>query len=340
MKYLSIALFVAVAAFSCKPEAKKEDSSVAAILKDTLDPAIAGLSDSISKNPNDPELFYRRANYYLSRHDLSRAKADVTRMMSLDSTKSKYLVTYSDFNFISNKTSESKRALEKAVSIDPKNIDAHLKLAELFLYVRQYKQSLAHLDEVIALDKYNAKAYFLKGMDFKEVGDTGKAISSMETTIEQDPEYYNAWMQLGLLHGALGNPIAVDYYDGALKLNPRSTEALYNKGLFIQEVLGNTKEARKVYQLLLNVDSLHAKAWFNVGYLEVLEKQDFNKALDCFMRSYKYDPEYADAVYMMGYCEERLNKMPEAISDYKTALAILPTHYQAKEALMRLEKGK
>ncbi len=338
MKYLSLLFLLAIAFYSCKPEVKKTDGVVSEILKDTLDPALTALNDSISRSPENPELYYRRASHYLSRQNLLMARPDIDRMMALDSSKAKYLIAYSDLVFMSNRTSESKRVLEKVVQLEPKNIEAHLKLAELFLYVRQYKLSLAHLDEVIAIDKYNAKAYFLKGMDFKEIGDTAKAVSSMETTIEQDPQYYNAWMQLGLLHGARGNPIAVDYYDGALKINPGSTEALYNKALFIQENLQNTKEARKVYQQLLNIDSLHSKTWFNIGYLEVLEKNDYIKALDYFMRSYKYDPEYADAVYMMGYCEEKLNKLPEAISDYKTALAIDQTHYQAKEALVRLEK--
>lgn len=338
MKYLIWLIVLSSAFIACKPEAKKKDSEVTKILKDSIDPAIKGLSDSIAADPSNTELLNRRANYYLSKQNLKAAGEDVNLLMRLDSSKAKYLVTYSDVAFMANRTSDSKRALEKAIAIEPKNIDAHLKLAELFLYVRKYKESLAHLNEVIALDKYNAKAYFLKGMDFKEVGDTNKAISSMETTIEQDPEYYNAWMQLGLLHAARGNPIAVDYYNGALKLNPNSTEAMYNKALFVQEKYRDYKNARTTYLQLLKVDSLHSKAWFNLGYLEIVEKKDYKKALEHFMTSFQHDPGYADAVYMMGYCEEELNKIPEAISDYKTALTIDQAHYQAKEALARLEK--
>jgi tetratricopeptide (TPR) repeat protein len=338
MKLLQLTFILAIALLACKPEAKKKDGIVEKILKDTIDPHIKGLSDSIAANPDDAALLDRRANYYLGKHDLPRAKADITKAMNIDSTKAKYFVTLSDVAFMSNKTSESKRALEKAILLEPKNIDAHLKLAELYLYVRQYKISLKHIDEVIAVDKYNAKAYFLKGMDFKEIGDTNRAISSMETTIEQDPEYYNAWMQLGIMHASRKNPIALDYYNGALKINPQSTEALYNKAIFLQEGLGKPNEAKKVYEQLLAVDSLHPHALYNLGYLEVAGNRNYAKGLQYFMKSYRSDPSYADAVYMMGYCEENMNKISEAISDYKTALSLDSKHYDAMEGLKRLEK--
>lgn len=338
MKYLISIIAIPLFLFSCKPQPKEKNGEVAAILRDSLDPAIKGLNDSIKADPDNAELLNRRANYYLSKQDPERAFYDVKRLLLIDSTKAKYYITYSDLSFMSNKTHESKKALERAIELEPNNIDAHLKLAELYLYVRQYKLSLEHLDKVIAIDKYNAKAYFLKGMDFKEVGDTNRAISSMETTIEQDPDHYNAWMQLGLLHAAQGNPIALDYYNGALKINPRSSEALYNKAYFVQENLKKPNEARMIYEQVLKVDSLHSKALYNLGYLEVTQKKDYKKGLKYFTRSYQADPEYADAPYMMGFCEEQLGKIPEAISDYKLALSIDKKHEAAAEGLGRLQR--
>lgn len=336
MKNLVLILAALFFLVSCKTGKKEEQTEKKDTVKVSVDPNIKALSDSIEQFPENADLLNRRANYYLQKNDQEKAFNDVKRMLAIDSTKARYFITYSDLAFMNNKTSESKRALEKAILLEPQNVDAHLKLAELYFYVRKYKESLSHLDKVIAIDKYNAKAYFLKGMDFKEVGDTNKAISSMETTIEQDPEYYNAWMQLGQLHAARGNPIAIDYYNGALKLNSRSTEALYGKAFFIQEQLRDTRQARMIYSQVLALDSTHSKTLYNLGYLEFVEKKDYTKALDYFMKSYRYDPEYADAVYMMGYCEEMLKRIPEAISDYRQALSIDKGHYMAAEALQRL----
>jgi len=54
-------------------------------------------------------------------------------------------------------------------------------------------------DELLRINKNNADAYFFKGMIFKSLEMKNKSISNFQTCVEQDPTYYNAYMQLGLL---------------------------------------------------------------------------------------------------------------------------------------------
>ena len=58
------------------------------------------------------------------------------------------------------------------------------------------KQSKLKIDETIA------KGYFLKGMCYKESGDTTRAISSFQTACEQDNQYYDAYVETGRLFAA------------------------------------------------------------------------------------------------------------------------------------------
>ena len=66
-------------------------------------------------------------------------------------------------------------------------------------------------------------------MKYKDLGDTAKAISSMQTAVEQDQQYYNAYMQLGILCAAQRNKLAVDYYKNALKVIPNIDASQFPK---------------------------------------------------------------------------------------------------------------
>ena len=76
----------------------------------------------------------------------------------------------------------------------------------------------------------------MKGMNYKEIKDTAKAISSMQTAVEQDQTYYSAYIQLGILCAAQKNPLAVQYYKNAMRIQPNSTEAWYDLGKYYQDV--------------------------------------------------------------------------------------------------------
>ena len=103
--------------------------------------------------------------------------------MKIDSTKAKYYVTLADVYFATNKTRLSKETLEATVKKFPNNTEALLKLAELFFLVRQYEIAITNINKALKIDENMANAYYLKGSVFKEMGDTAKAISSLQTAI-------------------------------------------------------------------------------------------------------------------------------------------------------------
>src|SRR5204863_8321405 len=137
-------------------------------------------------------------------------------------------------------------SFEKSIALDPKNITAELKLAELFLLLKKYQQSLDHADNALRIDKTNAKAYFIKGFMFKETGDTARAISSFQTAVEQNPGYFDAYIQLGNLLTRKKNNLALNYYDHALQLNKDAPDALYGKAMYYQEN-DSVEAAEKIY---------------------------------------------------------------------------------------------
>src|SRR5947207_7795453 len=116
---------------------------------------------------------------------------------------------------------------------------------------------------------------------FKETGDTTHAVSSFQTATEQNPEYYDAFIQLGNLFSLKKNNLALQYYDKALELKRNSPEALYGKAMFFQEN-EETDTAEVLYLKILESAPDYKDALFNLGYINLIYKNDLGKAIEYF----------------------------------------------------------
>jgi tetratricopeptide (TPR) repeat protein len=107
---------------------------------------LTGINARLRTNPNSADLYQERAKYYIGKKDFAAALTDMTHGLNLDSTRAEYYLTLADIYFMTNKTGASRMALDKCLSLDPKNSDCLMKLAELYYYVRQYQKSLDFLE--------------------------------------------------------------------------------------------------------------------------------------------------------------------------------------------------
>lgn len=335
--YLALAV-LAMALGSCGSEGGQEAAGTTndSTAVDSTAAGLSAINKRILDDPNNPDLYHERAKYHF-RHtkDMEAALADMARVMKIDSTKAPYFLTLSDIYFTVNKTGNAKAALEKAIEVDPKNTDAMLKLAELHLYVRKHQESINYINMALKVDQYNSKAYFMKGMNYKEIGDTALAISSMETAVEQDPEYYAAYVQLGILHAAKKSPLAESYYNNALRVKPNSIEVLYNRAKFYQD-MGNWNAAIQAYSELLKVDPTYKYAHFNLGVIHLVNLKVYDQALVHFNNAIQYDPKYKEAYYGRGTAYQSMGDVKKAGDDYRAALRIDPQYGPAIQALNAL----
>ncbi|MCC6252123.1 MAG: tetratricopeptide repeat protein [Bacteroidia bacterium] len=318
--------------FSCNP--KKEEKKKIELPKDTT---LELLNNRINGNKNNPELYIQRADLLLNQGKSQLAYEDVLKAVQLDSNNYNYQFKLSEISFIAGKSRQTKISLEKCLQLKPDDVQAMLKLAELYLYVKEYNQSLDLLKKATNIDNLNAKAYFLKGMNLKVIGDTANAIANFQRAVELDQEYYHSYMQLGILFATKHNPIAVDYYNNALNLNPRSTEALYAKSLFFQDH-GDYKSAKAGYNMLLQIDSTHYFSYYNLGYIAFNIDKDYREATVFFSKAIKFNPAYAEAFYMRGLSFEELGEYGKSIRDYVESLKIAPEYDLALKGLKRVEK--
>lgn len=328
-KWLLIMFFaISVSFVSCK--GKKQNN----INKETQ---LTVLAHEIEKDPKNPELYYKRATLLLNMNKANDALSDINKAIQLDEKNPDYYVLLSDIYFTMVQIQKCNDALKKALEYNENHVPALLKLAELNLYLKNYKQTYEFTDKVIANDNINAKAFFIKGYALKEDGDTVKAVQMFTKAVDLNPDYYDAFMQLGLLYAIKGDNMAVQYYNGALNLNAKSTEAHYALGMFYQSK-GDVNNARKSYQNLLTIDPHYKWAHYNLGFLELVFTDKYDLAVQHFSNAIKCDPNYAEAYYNRGYSYELMGKVAEARADYKKALDLKVNYEKAIEGMNRLDK--
>jgi tetratricopeptide (TPR) repeat protein len=174
----------------------------------------------------------------------------------------------------------------------------------------------------------------MKGLIFKEIGNKEKAISNFQTAIEQNPDLYEAYMQLGLMNETQDKKRAMSYYDNALRVDTNSSEARYAKAMIFQNQ-NDFENAKLVYRELISKDPQFEQAIYNLGYI-YFQQDSIDKAQRHFEMAIKVNPAYPDAVYMMGLCEESKKNYPRALYFYKQTLNLDDKHALALKGMKRL----
>ncbi len=296
---------------------------------------IAPLSEQIKADPKNAASYYNRG---LALHKLqqdSLALSDFQKAVSIDSSKSEYLSAIGDLLFEHKDITGSISWLERALQRNPSDIKSHLKLAKMMIFTSQYPKAFAEVNTVLRNDAFNPEGYFLKGIIYKELKDTGKAISSFQTCINVAPDYREAMIQLGMLYNARENPMGVQYLDNAFRLDTTDLMPLYAKAMYYQDKK-QYEPAKKVYHNMIDHDPQYADAVFGMGWI-LLQQDSVEKAYRQFDLVTKLEPNNAKAYYNRGLCNELQNKKTEAKNDYEQALTFDKNMPQAKEGLKRMK---
>jgi tetratricopeptide (TPR) repeat protein len=298
------------------------------------DPELEKINQAIGKNPDNPELYFKRANLYYDRDGFDEAILDLNKALRYDSTETRYLHLLADVYLDYFKSYQALKVMEKAAQLHPERIPTLLKLSEFQQILKLYEPSMKTLDQILKLDPSNAEAYFMFGMNFKEVGDTARAINSFQTAVENDPDLIDGWINLGHLQSALGNKIAGQYYETATRIDPKNLNALHAKGYYLQSI-GELKKSLQVFKKMAKVDPQYTDAYFNAGLL-LMDLDSLPAAYEQFNQALQTSPVHIQSFYYRGLCAEMQGQKNQAKKDFEQALRLAPDYQKAKEALIRV----
>lgn len=326
--FLSIGLLLV----SCNQQSDKsaDDSQEAAVTE------IDELSMMIVEDSTDASLYEQRAIAYLNEKNHNMAMRDMLQAIQLDPDNAAYMLTLSDIYMSMGLMENCMEALDKALKLEPDNVESMLKLAEINLIMMKHKEAIEYADMAIDADKSNPLPYFIKAYTYEEAGDTVGAIKNYLEAIDKNQSYYDAYIQLGLIYSTANNPLAIDYFNNALNLDPQSVEALYALGLFYQQA-EDTENAISTYNRLLVVDPQNVYGHYNLGYVNLVLLNNFEEAIVHFDRASQLKPDYFEAIFNKGYCYELLGENEVARELYTEVLRIQVNYPRAIEGLNRIQ---
>lgn len=298
--------------------------------------ALAELNSLIENDPSDAEQYFDRGSYFLEKESFKNAISDFEKAIRIDSLNSKYSIELSDAYLFDLQSKKAVTILEKFTGFSPGNIPVLLKLTKLHYTLQQYDLGILTINEVFKADLQNAEATFLLGALLRAQGKIDAAINALQSAVELDPEIIDAWILLGDLYDAAGNPDALIYFNNALSIDPQNVQALHSKAFYLQNN-DQINEAIQLYKSIHDIDTLYSDAYLNAGIL-FLEMDSTLSAFKEFDQLVKQYPNYHLAYYYRGISNELLEKSEKAVEDYEYSLKMSPNFQKAKDALKALAK--
>lgn len=297
-------------------------------------PSVASVSRQIDAAPDNAALFFKRGRALSDLGEDSLALNDYKKAVSLDSGKAEYYSAIGQLMFEHKDIDGSLQWFRKAIAINPKDPVAHLKFAKMLIFMNDNQKAFNEINLVLRQDPYNPEAYFLKGLTYKNLKDTAKALSSFQTSVQVEPRFYQSILQLGLLYSARKDSLALKYFDNAFAVDSSDVLPLYSKGMFFQE-RNELERAKEQYRRCILYDQQYGDAYFNMGWI-LMHQDSLDKAIRQFDFVTKIEPENPEAYYNRGLCYEMLKNKVSAMNDYRQALEFDPTYQEPRDGLKRL----
>lgn len=157
---------------------------------------------------------------FLSENMLDSAQRRFEMICRLDSFNLKALNHLGDIHFKKVEIGKSFRYFTRSIRADSIQPDVYLKLAEIKLMLGKYREVFQTINKAFKINSQLPHGYFMKGVAYKHIGDTTKAISSFKTAIELRHDFSPVYYELGLLLTLKNDSLALPYYENGLRLTP------------------------------------------------------------------------------------------------------------------------
>lgn len=189
----------------------------------------------------------------LSSNSLDSAQVIIEDVIKIDSTNVNALNELAEIHFRKVEIGEALRLYQKSILYDSTNAETHFKIAEIKLFLGDYKNVFYSINNGLRINERKPLAYFMKGVAYKHIGDTAKAISSFKTAIELKNDFFSVYYELGLLLTHQKDTIAIDYYKNGVEVNPNDPGLLsslawcYNRFSKIEEANNTYNEMVELF---------------------------------------------------------------------------------------------
>lgn len=104
---------------------------------------------------------------------------------------------------------------------DPTNVEANIGIGNLMFDSGKWDKAIEHYTVALGKEPTNADVRVDRAIAYHSLGQDDKAFSEMKRVTKEQPDHKNAWLNLGVVAGAMGDrKTNIDAWERYLKLEP------------------------------------------------------------------------------------------------------------------------
>ena len=241
-------------------------------------------TSEIAANPNDPDLYYRRANEYYKFNQYLRALSDVDKALQLTTENDR------DLRFLS-----------------------YMLRAEIYQMTDKHREALSDFSSALALDPTSFMALYQKANEEYELGDYSAAkadYTRMRAINPRSPEALTGLARVAVKENNLG--LASEFMDDAVELMPSDSD-VYIRRASVRRMLNNNTGAVQDLLMAISIDN-NTRAFQE---LIDIANEDYPAVISGLSTSITYAPRQGMLYYIRGFIAQAHDHFLSALADYK-----------------------
>ncbi|NVM03136.1 MAG: tetratricopeptide repeat protein [Candidatus Helarchaeota archaeon] len=204
-----------------------------------------------------------------------------------------------------------------------------------FLLLKNYNKAINYFTKAIKIDPEFKEAWFELGKCYSKTGNLQKVIDCNLKAIVIDPKLKNAWNFLAATYLASGNyHRAIKCYEKVVEIDPKLKNVWNILGLF-SYYYKDYEKAIGIYKKVLDIDLYDKETWSKIAKCYG-KLGDHQKVIDCCKKAVKIDPLDKRGWYNLGVAYLNLKNYNKSFQSFTNANKIDPQDEKIIEILNSL----
>ncbi len=301
--------------------------------------------DSVLKiYPDSIELLLRHGDEAIEKMRFEDAMADGARAYRLDSSRLDTRTLYAQAllnkpKYTTEDIFRAQNQFKYIIKKDSKNPRALVGLANTYSFFQDNEKAFKYINQALRIDPKFRDAYLLKGSIYRNLGNFERAVSSYETAVQQDPKFTIGYLWLGSLYEMKEDPICIEYYTTAYRIEPKNPDVIYSLA-YAKQKFGKEKAATSLYRKMIRLDDTYYDAYFQIGYMKQFSEEDLDSAMFYYEKVLEIEPRHVETYHNVGLIYEERNDISNALLTYAKALKNNPNFELTKERVAILKNKR
>jgi tetratricopeptide (TPR) repeat protein len=288
--------------------------------KHEYEKAIADFDAAIELDATDAAAFAGRAAARGSRHEHDRAIGDATEAIRLDPKLAHAFIVRGTAQFYRGDLAAAVSDLDEAVRLNPADVYAYQNRAYVRYGLKRLDEALADFTQAISLDADNADAYLARAAVWREKGDFANAVIDLSEFLRRRPGSADIYAQRGWLRVETDAEAAFEDAQEALRLDPRSVNALLVRAAYWR-IKGQYAKTAEACSAALAIEPENFSALVGRGEARLKLGQP-EKALTDVDAACRLNPAEPNVFCYRAQVYNNLGDYDRAIDDCHTALKL------------------